>query len=63
YPFRTFLMILSRSGGVRAAQHGALERGIDHILDPHDPFYNSDLTQRSYDPDKASFYFKKAGVS
>jgi peptide/nickel transport system substrate-binding protein len=37
--------------------------GNDHTLDALNPFYNTDLPQRTYDPDKAAFHFKKAGVT
>ena len=36
--------------------------GNDHPISPTDPYYCSDVPQRSYDPDKARFYIKKAGL-
>jgi len=36
--------------------------GNDHTLDAGNPFYNTSLPQRKYDPDKAAFHFKKAGL-
>jgi len=36
--------------------------GNDHPLSPIDPYYNGDIPQRVYDPDKARFYIKKAGL-
>lgn len=36
--------------------------GNDHPISPIDPYYNNDIPQRSYDPDKARFYIKKAGM-
>lgn len=36
--------------------------GNDHPISPANPYYNSQLPQREYDPDKARFYLKKAGV-
>ena len=36
--------------------------GNDNPIAPSDPFYNKDLEQRPYDPDKAKFHLKKAGV-
>jgi len=36
--------------------------GNDHPISPIDPYYNSDIPQRHYDPDKARFYIKKAGL-
>jgi len=40
--------------------HGAL--GNDHPISTANPYHNSSLTQRSYDPDKARFHLKKAGM-
>ncbi len=37
--------------------------GNDHTLDALNPFYNTAMPQMKYDPDKAAFHFKKAGVS
>jgi peptide/nickel transport system substrate-binding protein len=36
--------------------------GNDQPIPPTDPFYNSELPQRKYDPDQAKFHFKKAGL-
>ena len=36
--------------------------GNDHPIPRSDPYFNSDLTQLKYDPDKAKFHFKKAGI-
>ncbi len=36
--------------------------GNDHPIPATDPFYNSDLPQRPYDPDKSRFYLGKAGL-
>jgi len=35
--------------------------GNDHPIPKGDPYYNSSLPQTHFDPDKAKFYFKKAG--
>lgn len=35
----------------------------DHPISPNDPFFNRELAQREYDPDKAKFHLKKAGYS
>ena len=40
--------------------HGAL--GNDHPISTANPYHNGDLPQRSYDPDKARFHLKKAGM-
>ena len=36
--------------------------GNDHPISPIDPFYCDDIPQRPYDPEKANFYIKKAGL-
>ncbi|BBO83804.1 peptide ABC transporter substrate-binding protein [Desulfosarcina ovata subsp. sediminis] len=36
--------------------------GNDHPIGKNNRYFNSDLKQRVYDPDKAKFYLKKAGV-
>jgi peptide/nickel transport system substrate-binding protein len=36
--------------------------GNDHQVPPTDPFYCHDIPQRPYDPDKAKFHLKKAGM-
>lgn len=36
--------------------------GNDHPISPANRFYNADLPQRAYDPEKAKFHLKKAGM-
>lgn len=36
--------------------------GNDHPIASTDPFFNSELPQRDYDPDKAAHHLKKAGL-
>ncbi|MGB7322942.1 MAG: ABC transporter substrate-binding protein [Albidovulum sp.] len=36
--------------------------GNDHPIGPSDQFYAADLEQHAYDPDKAKFYMKEAGL-
>jgi peptide/nickel transport system substrate-binding protein len=36
--------------------------GNDHPIAPVDPYYNSDISQRTYDPDKARYHIRKAGL-
>jgi peptide/nickel transport system substrate-binding protein len=36
--------------------------GNDQPIDPTNRFYNADLPQRGYDPDKAKFHFQKTGI-
>ncbi len=42
---------------------GYAQTGNDHTLDAGNPYYNTAMPQRPYDPDKAAFHFKKAGVT
>lgn len=43
--------------------NGFATPGHDHVLDDKNPFFNSELPRPTYDPDKAQFHFKKAGLS
>lgn len=36
--------------------------GNDQPISPASPYYNADLPQRAYDPDKAKFHLNKAGM-
>lgn len=54
---------IDREKIIKQIYSGYATPGNDHTLDANDPFYNKDLPQRPYDPDKAAFHFKKAGVS
>lgn len=36
--------------------------GNDHPVPPNDPFFNSELPQRTFDPDKAKWHLKQAGL-
>lgn len=36
--------------------------GNDHPVPPNDPFFNSELPQRPFDPDKARWHLKQAGL-
>jgi peptide/nickel transport system substrate-binding protein len=40
--------------------HGAI--GNDHPISSAQPFHNGEMAQRKYDPDKAKFHLKKAGM-
>jgi peptide/nickel transport system substrate-binding protein len=40
--------------------HG--EIGNDHPISTANPYHNGDMPQRAYDPDKAAFHLKKAGM-
>ena len=37
--------------------------GNDHPIPPTDPYFNKELPQRKYDPEKAAAAFKKAGIA
>ncbi len=37
--------------------------GNDHPIPPTDPYFNKELPQRKYDPEKAAFYLKKSGLT
>ena len=41
--------------------HGAI--GNDHPISPANRYFNTELEQRPYDPEKAKFYLKEAGLS
>ena len=43
-----------------ASGYGSL--GSDHPIGPSDPFYNHELPIRPYDPDKAKWHLKQAGM-
>jgi peptide/nickel transport system substrate-binding protein len=36
--------------------------GNDHPITPSNRFYNKDIPQRGFDPDKAKFHFQKSGI-
>ncbi len=54
---------IDREKIIESVYNGFAVPGNDHNLDALNPFYNTKMPQRKYDPDKAAFYFKKAGVS
>jgi peptide/nickel transport system substrate-binding protein len=43
--------------------NGFASLGNDHIIGATNKYFAADLPQRPYDPDKASFHFKKAGMT
>jgi peptide/nickel transport system substrate-binding protein len=53
---------LDRKKIIDTVFNGYAQLGNDHTLDAGNPYYNSALPQRPYDPDKAAFHFKKAGL-
>jgi len=42
---------------------GFASLGNDHLIGPTNKYFDTSLAQRPYDPDKAAFYFKKAGFN
>ncbi|MFO1151361.1 MAG: ABC transporter substrate-binding protein [Alsobacter sp.] len=54
---------IDREKIIKQIYGGYATPGNDHTLDNNDPFFNKDMPLRPYDPDKAAFHFKKAGVS
>ncbi len=53
---------IDRQGLIDNILKGLGSMGNDHPIAPIDPYYNSDIPQRMYDPDKARFHIKKAGL-
>jgi peptide/nickel transport system substrate-binding protein len=53
---------IDREALVKTILHGYGEVGNDHPIGRSQPYYAA-LPQRKYDPDKAKFYLKKAGLS
>jgi peptide/nickel transport system substrate-binding protein len=47
---------------VKRILNGYGEAGNDHPIAPINRYYAKDLPRRQYDPDKAKFYLKKAGM-
>jgi peptide/nickel transport system substrate-binding protein len=47
---------------VKTALRGHGKVANDQPLSPLNPYFDSDLPQRAYDPDKAKFHLKKAGM-
>ena len=48
---------------LKALFSGVGSLGNDHPIPSTDPYFNRELAQRKFDPEKAKFYFKKAGLS
>ena len=53
---------IDREDMVRRFLLGYGKVGNDHPIASFDPFHANDIPQRPYDPDKARFHFRKAGV-
>ena len=54
---------IDREESVKLILSGHGYPGNDHPIGKNIPFFASDLEQRVYDPDKAKYYLKKAGLS
>jgi peptide/nickel transport system substrate-binding protein len=52
-----------REDALKRILHGYGSLGNDHPISPANRYYNKDLPQRVYDPDKAKFHLKKSGVT
>jgi peptide/nickel transport system substrate-binding protein len=55
-------LLLDREQIKSAIFRGFARVGNDHPIAPGARFYNADLPQRAYDPEKAKFLLKKAGM-
>jgi len=55
--------ISPREKFVKNVFKGYAQVGNDHQVAPTDPFYCDEIPQRHYDPDKAKFHLKKAGMA
>jgi len=55
-------LLLDREQVKSAIFRGFARVGNDHPIAPGARFYNADLPQRAYDPEKARFLLKKAGM-
>ncbi len=55
-------LAVNRKELVSQILRGYGEPGNDHPIAPVNRYFNTELEQRTYDPDKANFYMKKAGM-
>src|SRR5262249_56005641 len=53
---------IDREATVKKVLNGHGSIGNDQPISPIMPFYDKSIEQRSYDPDKARFHLKKAGM-
>ena len=53
---------INREDALQRILHGHGSLGNDHPISPAYRFFNKDIPQREYDPDKAMFHLKKAGM-
>ena len=57
------MLAADREQMLKALFSGYGTTGNDHPIPPTDPYFNKELPQRKYDPEKAAFHFKKAGIA
>lgn len=55
--------MLNREQISKTVYQGYAAIANDHPIPPSNPYFNASLPQRPYDPDKARFHLKKAGLS
>jgi peptide/nickel transport system substrate-binding protein len=53
---------LDRQRVLESIYKGYGQIGNDHAIAPGDPYYCKDIPQRVYDPERARFYIRKAGL-
>ncbi|MFW5654562.1 MAG: ABC transporter substrate-binding protein [Roseicyclus sp.] len=53
---------INREQLVETVLNGYGTLGNDHPIGPSDPFFNTELEQKSYDPDRARFHLAEAGM-
>jgi peptide/nickel transport system substrate-binding protein len=54
---------VDREATVKMVLNGHGSIGNDHPISPIMPYYDGSIEQRAYDPDKAKFHLKKAGLA
>ncbi len=54
---------IDRQAVLKTLFSGYGQLGNDHPIPLGDPFHNGELPQTAYDPDKARFHFKQAGIA
>jgi peptide/nickel transport system substrate-binding protein len=54
---------IDRERIIKALFSGYATQGNDHPIPRTDPYWNSELPQIKYDPDKAKFHLKKSGLT
>jgi peptide/nickel transport system substrate-binding protein len=54
--------LMNREQMLTTVFQGFAVLGNDHPIDPSNRFFNREIPQRAYDPDKAKFHFQKSGL-